>query len=120
MRTALLGFLFLLPFQFALSPVPGIDLAVIRVISLLLAGTWLVRGLVRRRLLLPLDPAMFFVSGFLFLSVVSLFWSENGSFAVRKSLFLISFLPLFPVFVSWLREFPEDAVPFIRDRKSVV
>lgn len=108
MRYLILGYFLLLPFQFALSPAPGIDLAVIRVATLVLVILWLVRGFVSRKLMLPVGVPSFFLLTFLFLAVFSLLWADNTVFAGRKVLFFCSFLPLFFVLLSWFREYPEE------------
>lgn len=108
MRFLLIGYFLLLPFQFALSPVPGVDLAVVRVVTLTLVLVWLIRSLVMKKLMLPEGWSAFFLLMFLFLAVLSLLWAENAVFAGRKILFLVSFLPLFLVLTSWLREYPEE------------
>lgn len=108
MRLLLIGYFLLLPFQFALSPVPGVDLAVIRVVTLALVFVWLIRGLVMKKLMLPEGWSAFFLLTFLFLAALSLLWAENDVFAGRKTVFFVSFLPLFLVLTSWFREHPEE------------
>jgi drug/metabolite transporter (DMT)-like permease len=98
-----LYFLFL-PFQFALSPVPGVDLASIRLLTLFLFLVWLSRGLIQRRILLPKLFPLFLFSGFLFIAFGSFLWSEHIVLALRKTLFLFSFAPLFIILASWFEE----------------
>jgi hypothetical protein len=98
-----LYFLFL-PFQFALSPVPGVDLASIRLLTLFLFLVWLSRGLIQRRILLPKLSPLFLFSGFLFIAFGSFLWSEHIVLALRKTLFLFSFAPLFIILASWFEE----------------
>lgn len=95
---------FLLPFQFALSPKEGFDLAVIRLVSPLLVLGWLLCGLLRRRIILPDILTTFFLTGFLVITSLSVFWSENRDFALRKEFFLLSFLPLLIVLSSVFEE----------------
>ncbi len=99
MKILLIFYFFLLPFQWALSPAPGFDVALIRVGTAILVGIWLVRGFLTKRLVLSLGLTAGALLAFLFLALLSVLWSENGSFAVRKSIFLINFFPLFFVFV---------------------
>ncbi len=94
-----LYFLFL-PFQFALAPAEGVDLAVIRVVTLVIVGIWAVSGLIRRELIFPNLLALFFLSSFILLSFGSALWSLDASTTLRKSLFFLSFLPLFWVLSS--------------------
>lgn len=107
-------YFFLLPLQLALSPVEGVDLASIRVITMLLVGIWLVFSLVSRKILFPDLIATFFLTGFLLLSFGSILWSENGGFALRKSLFFLSFFPLFFIFSSLFKEKSETRTLFLK------
>jgi O-antigen ligase len=97
-------FFFFLPFQFALSPKEGLDLAVVRIVVPLLILGWLLFGLLRRRVFLPDNLSVFFLSGFLLVASLSVLWSENRGFALRKELFLFSFLPLLFVLSSVFEE----------------
>ncbi len=99
-------YFFFLPFQFALSPKEGIDLAIIRLLTLALVLWFLGQGLFRKKIILPPLLPLFFLSGFLFVASGSILWSENAGFAFRKILFLLSFLPFFIVISSWFEEFP--------------
>lgn len=101
-RILSLYFLFL-PFQFALSPWEGVDLAIIRPITLILVMFFILDGLVRRSLYLPMGFSAFFFSAFLCIASLSFFLAENTGFAFRKIGFLFSFLPLFPLLIIWLR-----------------
>jgi O-antigen ligase len=90
----LFWYFLLLPFQFALSPLPGFDLALSRVAAIgigmiflwqrLRAGTWI----------LPPPASFFSLMGLVLLALLSMFWSQEPSWTLRKSLFLISFLPI--------------------------
>jgi O-antigen ligase len=88
-------FYLLLPFQIALSPVPGVDLASARVLSLGLGVLWLVRSLRRRRLWISDAWQTPLLLTFLFLALFSIVGAENDLWGFRKLLFLLSFLPLF-------------------------
>lgn len=96
-------FLSFLPFQFALQPVAGIDLAVARLLAIFIFLVWLTTSLLRRQLFLPAPFILFIFSGFLLLALGSVFWAEQPAWALRKSAFLLSFFPLFLVFSSALR-----------------
>lgn len=93
-----LFFLALLPFQWALSPTDTIDLPLVRLLAPLLFLLWIAEGLWRKRLKFSPSLSLFFLSAFLFWAGLSLLWVEDASFALRKILFLLSFLPLFVVF----------------------
>lgn len=94
-RFALGWYFLLLPFQFALSPVEGIDLAIIRLLTLSIVAAWIVYGLVSRKLFFPEGNSIFFLSGFLILSLCSALWAQEASYSLRKALFFLSFYPLF-------------------------
>lgn len=94
MDKLLYWYFFLLPFQFALNPLPGFDLALSRIVALgigmiflwqrLRAGTWIIP-----------PPRVFFpLAGWIFLAIFSMLWAQEPYWALRKSLFLVSFLPI--------------------------
>lgn len=91
---ALFLFFLLLPFQFALNPSEGIDLAVSRLAVIGIGGLFLVERLRAGSWMFPRGRVLFPMAGFLLLAVLSLFWAEEPSWTLRKFLFLISFLPL--------------------------
>lgn len=105
----LVAFYFLLlPFQWALSPFQGVDLALIRVVTIGLIFLFGIRSLLRKRLVLPSLLPSFFLGSFLFLATLSFLWAENTGFSLRKIVFLWSFLPLFFVLSSFFREVKDD------------
>ena len=91
----LLLFCLYLPFQIALNPAEGIDLASGRVFIILLFLIWLVDGLKNKRLFVPFKIQTLLVLPFLFLSAFSLFWADNLDWGVRKLLFLLSVFPIY-------------------------
>ena len=93
-----------LPFQFALSPAPGVDLHVSRLFAIGLSGFWIVHSLFRRKLLLPASIETALLVSFLFFASFSLFFAENTLWGIRKLAFLFSFSPLFFVAFSVLQE----------------
>lgn len=99
-------FFLTLPFQFALSPVPGIDLHGARLLALALGIAWVIRSLLRRSLFIPLRRETLLFVSFLTFSGFSLFFAENLSWGARKLLFLFSFVPIFFVAADILREAP--------------
>ncbi|MEI7749735.1 MAG: O-antigen ligase family protein [Candidatus Moraniibacteriota bacterium] len=107
-------FLFLIPFQVAISPIIGIDLPFSRILSLVLFGIYIVIGLSERKLKILFSWEALFLGLFLFFSILSIFWAENIPWALRRSLFFLSFLPLFPVFTSLLEEIPDAATRLFR------
>jgi O-antigen ligase len=91
----LLIFCAYLPFQFALNPSVGIDLASSRVFILLLFFVWLAESLKKRKLFLQNSQVNFFLVCFLFLNLVSLAVAKNTDWSLRKLLFLFSVFPLY-------------------------
>lgn len=106
-------FLFTLPLQFALNPVPGVDLHVSRIFSLLIFFSWLASGLARKKLTLPSSKISVYLVSFVFVSVFSFLWAEHGSIALRRATFFLSFLPLFFVFSSIIEEKKSEAVDIL-------
>lgn len=102
-ETALLFFIFLLPFQFALHPFEGIDLALARVLAAAIFLLWAARSLAAKRFIVPPPRPLFFFLAFLLWATLSLLWAGNTFWALRKVLFLWSFFPLFLVFAAALQ-----------------
>lgn len=84
-----------LPFQFALNPLSGVDLASARVFILLLFFYWFTQSLLQKKITLRLDLIFLLLFSFLFFTVLSLFWAENKSWGIRKIIFFFSILPIF-------------------------
>lgn len=91
----LLIFCAYLPFQVALNPSAGVDLASSRVFILVLFFVWLAEGLKKKKLFLENSKTNFFVISFLFLSFFSMIVAKNSGWSVRKLLFLFSVFPLY-------------------------
>lgn len=84
-----------LPFQLALNPSAGVDLASARVFILVLFFVWLADKLKQKRLLVQNNKANFFLLSFLCLNLFSMVVSQNSDWSVRKLLFLFSVFPLY-------------------------
>ena len=84
-----------LPFQLALNPGEGVDLASIRVFILLLFLTWLAQGLKNKKLFLPPKIQTLLILSFLFLNSLSLLVARNTDWSIRKLLFLLSIFPIY-------------------------
>ncbi|MFA6047404.1 MAG: O-antigen ligase family protein [Parcubacteria group bacterium] len=95
MTTLLIILAIYLPFQLALNPSEGIDLASIRVFILLIFFLWLAEGFRKKRLNIASNSITYLLVVFLFLSAFSFFWAKNQDFAMRKILFLLSIFPLY-------------------------
>jgi O-antigen ligase len=102
-------FYFSLPFQVALSPASGIDLAGARIFALGLGALWLANGLRERKLRLASGWQLPLLVTFVFLAAFSLFGSERPAWGWRKLVFILSFLPLFLI-----------ACDLARDRKRLL
>lgn len=101
----LLLFLIYIPFQIALNPATGIDLASLRVFSLLLALLWLFSGLKNKKLLIPFKIQTFLIFAFLGISIFSFIYSWNIQWSLRKLLFWLSFFPLYLIVYSLVDNF---------------
>lgn len=95
LRYALFLLCALLPFQIALNPAAGFDVALVRVLTPLMALGWLVEGLRTRRIFIFNSIASWSLLSFLFLTVFSLFFAQNITWGLRKILFLLSIAPLY-------------------------
>lgn len=94
---ALLGLIIYLPFQVALNIAPGIDLASIRVLILLLFSAWILFLLARKggKIATIFARHYFVLAIFLFWSAVSLFWALNLEWGLRKIAVFASIFPLY-------------------------
>ncbi len=109
MNQLLVVYFLLLPFQWALSPAPGIDLALIRIATGGIFLLWLASGLYQRRLMFTGGPVAFALLSLLFVALGSALWSENEVFTYRKWAFLLSFLPFFFVLSDVIRTHKKQA-----------
>lgn len=88
-------FFLYLPFQIALNPASGVDLASARIIILLLFLFWLVQSLKDKKIILANNLSFLLLLSFLFLSSFSLFFAQNLNWGLRKLIFFISIFPLY-------------------------
>lgn len=95
MDKLLLLFCLYIPFQIALNPATGVDLASGRIFILILALMWLISALKNRRLCVPARIQTFLIASFLFLSAFSILWARNSDWGIRKLLFLLSIFPIY-------------------------
>ena len=84
-----------MPFQVALNPTEGIDLASIRVIVLLLFFFCLADGLKNKKIIIPFNIQTGLIFSFLFFNLLSLFIARNSDWSIRKLLFLFSLFPIY-------------------------
>lgn len=88
-------FFLYLPFQIALNPAEGFDLASVRIIIPLLFLVWLIDSLKSKKIIVPNNLTFFLLISFLFFTCFSLFFAANYAWGLRKLLFLFSIFPLF-------------------------
>lgn len=93
---ALLLFLCLfLPFQFALNPAAGFDVAIIRIILPLLFLFLIFFRFKERIVLLEIDSLTILLFAFAFLTLFSIVFSSNFVWSLRKLLFLTTIFPVY-------------------------
>lgn len=101
--SGLILFCLLLPFQFALNPAQGIDLAIVRIIVPAMFLIWLFLLLKKK-----VDPAIIcnkttcLLGIFIFLAICSLAFSHNFAWSLRKLAFLLSLVPVYFIALSVL------------------
>ena len=105
-------FCIFLPFQFALDPYPGVDLAVARVLSIVIFLIWLFQKKFRIDFKKYQDTVSVLFFLFLVVATFSIFLSPNIGWSLRKLAFLFSFAPLYFV----LRDIGRDK----RIRESII
>lgn len=88
-------FILLLPFSFALNPMAGIDLPIIRLLVPGLFFFWLIFSLLSKHLYLDNRPRFFLLLVFLLWVTLSCAWALEPDRAFRKTSFLLNFLPLY-------------------------
>jgi len=95
MFTFLLFIIFYLPFQVALSPSAGVDLASGRVLIIILFLWWLAESLRQKKIIFRPKVTSGLLLAFLFLSSLSLVFSERSDWSLRKLFFLFSIVPIY-------------------------
>jgi len=95
MYKLLLLIAFYLPFQLALNPVNGVDLASIRVLILALFCIWLAQGLKNKKITIGNNLQTWLINSFLFLNLFSIIAAKNTDWSARKLLFLFSIFPVY-------------------------
>lgn len=102
-KWGMIFFIILIPFNFALNPSSGIDLAVVRVVIPIIFLIWLLESLWRKSLILDTRLRAWLLIFILGFSICSLLWATNSTKAGRKILFLGSILPIYWVFFVFLK-----------------
>ena len=93
-------FCLLLPFQFALNPAEGIDLAIVRVIIPFIFLLWMFFDAKKDSWLFKKNKIGYLLITFILLAIFSLSFSHNIYWSLRKLLFLLSLAPVYFVAVS--------------------
>lgn len=107
-------FLFLLPFQFALSPSDGVDLPVARVLAASIFIVWILSGIWKRTLCVQWGLQTAFSLSFGFFLAVSVSVADESAWAWRKFFFLASFLPLYFIFLEKISEHEHQGLALVR------
>jgi O-antigen ligase len=107
-------FLFLLPFQAALSPLHGVDLPFSRIFVPILFMVYVAIRLLKKRLLLPFSIEIGLLSVYAFTAFLSILWASDVSWALRRALFLLNYLPLVPVYIGLSREYTDGIYKLVR------
>lgn len=84
-----------LPFQFALNPKAGFDVAIIRIIIPIIFLMWILLKMKKREKLFPHDTISLLIICFLLLTLFSILFSSNTWWSFRKILFWASIFPLY-------------------------
>lgn len=100
-ESALVLFIFYIPFQIALNVASGFDLASGRVLILLFFAVWIFRSLKNKKLEIDFSLETMLISSFLFLATLSLLQSFEMDRAIRKILVFFSVFPLYFVLTSF-------------------
>lgn len=84
-----------LPFQLALNPVSGVDLASIRVLILLGFFIWVASGLKSKKIFIKNNIQTALIIVFIFLNIFSVFFARNTDWSIRKIGYLLSIFPIY-------------------------
>ncbi|MFA6183879.1 MAG: O-antigen ligase family protein [Parcubacteria group bacterium] len=107
-------FFLYLPFQVALNPAEGFDLASVRIIIPLLFLAWLIDSLKNKEIIIPKGLTFFLLISFLFLACFSLFFANNPIWGLRKLLFLLSIFPLFFIIYGISSSYPSKILSLLK------
>jgi O-antigen ligase len=95
--------IFYIPFQIALNPIEGIDLASIRILIILLFFAWLLFSLSQKNFFIPNTTQAWLISIFLFIVFLSFCYAPEQERALRKTLFLFNIIPLYFISASIIK-----------------
>ena len=96
-----------LPFQIALNPTENIDLASVRIIILAFFCIWLIQGFIKKKYRLDVNLGTICILGFLLTAILSVVFSDNRLWGIRKFLFFGSIFPLFFIAQNLIDSWPK-------------
>lgn len=99
---------FFLPFQFALSPLEGFDVAIIRIFIICTIALFFVYSLFQKKFFIPRGWTFGLLSAFMMWTLISLFFTPVPVWTIRKLIFLFSFAPIILVLVTLFRTIPDS------------
>lgn len=100
-------FLLYLPFQIALNPSSGVDLASGRLFAILFFLFWVAESLRKKKLFIGANRTTFSLIAFLFFALFSIFVAENEYWSIRKLFFLFSIFPFYFVIADVSNSLPK-------------
>ena len=91
---------FFIPFSFALSPTKTIDLNILKLFIPIIFLFWLTHSLLSKKIIIDTRPRFWLLLIFLFITIISFFWTTAPEEAIRKILFFVTTIPLYFAFYS--------------------
>lgn len=105
---------FFIPFQFALNPADNFDVAIIRVIIILITLSYFVYALWVGNFFIPRGWIVSFLLAFLMWTIFSLFYTPILPWTTRKVIFLLSFAPIIIVLTALFKNFSSAKIKIIQ------
>ncbi len=105
---------FFLPFQFALNPLDGFDIAVIRVFLICTIAIFFTYSLWQKKVFIPRGWIFSFFGAFMLWTLLSLFFTPVPTWTIRKIIFLFSFFPIIFILISIFRTIPHSRKNILR------
>lgn len=85
---------FAAPLSFALNPMVGVDLELIRALTAVVIFVWFIKKIIKKEKI-NLNWAGWIIIALLAWMLLSILWSDVPSFALRKSIYFISIIPIY-------------------------
>ncbi len=105
---------FFIPFQFALNPAEGFDVAIIRVLILFITLIYFAYALWIKEFFLPRGWIIGFLTAFLMWTLLSLFFTPVPTWTLRKIIFLFSIAPIVIVLATLFIKIPQAHIKIIK------